>query len=117
MMDSSHYRLMVKTNGRIVFLCPDDIHWIEAQGDYVQIHGRERKLLVRKTLGSLEKELPSDRFVRIHRSTLVAIDSIKEILPHAYGDSTVILLDGVRLAMTRSRRKEVFRSLQKIASL
>ncbi|HEX9005787.1 MAG TPA: LytTR family DNA-binding domain-containing protein [Bacteroidota bacterium] len=105
-------RLMVKSGGRIMFLRPEEIDWIAAQGDYVCLHVQDRKYLVRTKIGDLELTFAPDRFVRIHRSTLVAIDRIKEFQPLLYGEYVVTLLDGTKLTMSRSHRASVFRRLK-----
>ncbi len=105
-------RLMVKSGGRIVFLRPEEIDWIEAQGDYVCLHVRDRKYLLRSKIGVLEESFAPERFVRIHRSTLVAIDRIREFQPLLYGEYTVTLVDGTSLTMSRSHRESVFHRLK-----
>lgn len=104
--------LMVKSGGRIMFLKPEEIDWIEARGDYVCIHVQDKKYLIRSKIGELETSFAPGRFVRIHRSTLVAIDRIKEFQPLLYGEYTVTLVDGTKLTMSRSHRVTVFHRLQ-----
>jgi two-component system LytT family response regulator len=106
-------RLMVKSNGRISFLRAEEIDWIEAEGDYVCLHSQGRKFLVREKIGELETEFAPDHFVRIHRSTIVAVDHIKELQPLFYGEYSVMLLDGTKLTMSRSYREKVFQRLMK----
>ena len=101
-------RLMVKTAGRINFLRTEDIDYVEADRDYVRIHNGGRKHLLREKISRLEQQLPADRFLRIHRSTIVNIDRIKEMQPLCYGEYSVILHDGTRLTLSRSFRERVF---------
>ncbi len=105
-------RLMVKSGGRIMFLRPEEIDWIAAQGDYVCLHVQDKKYLIRTKIGELELSFAPERFVRIHRSTLVAIDRIREFQPLLYGEYAVTLLDGTKLTMSRSHRETVFRRLK-----
>ncbi|MGB2959754.1 MAG: LytTR family DNA-binding domain-containing protein [Bacteroidota bacterium] len=112
---SSASRLLVKSGGRISFLRSEDIDWIEAQGDYVRLHTTGKKHMMREKISRLESQLPDQRFVRIHRSTIVNIDRIKEMQPLSYGDYAVILLDGTRLTLSRSFRQQVFRRLTSAA--
>ncbi len=105
-------RLMVKSGGRIVFLRAEEIDWIEAQGDYVCLHVGEKKYLLRGKIGGIEMSFAPERFVRIHRSTLVAIDRIREFQPLLYGEYAVTLVEGTRLTMSRSHRESVFRRLK-----
>jgi two-component system LytT family response regulator len=110
---TSRNRLMVKSNGRITFLRAEEIDWIEAEGDYVCLHSQGRKFLVREKIGGLETDFAPEHFVRIHRSTIVAVDHIKELQPLFYGEYSVILLDGTKLTMSRSYREKVFQRLMK----
>lgn len=109
--DNSVDRIMVKTNGSISFLRSEEIDWIEAQGAYVCLYTQGRKHLLREKIGDLELQLTQKRFVRIHRSTIVNIDRIKEMQPLFYGEYAVILNDGTRLTMSRSFRERVFTHL------
>jgi len=104
-------RLMVKTAGRINFLRTEEIDYVEADRDYVRIHNGGRKHLLREKISRLEQQLPADRFLRIHRSTIVNIDRIKEMQPLCYGEYSVILHDGTRLTLSRSFRERVFSRL------
>ncbi len=108
-------RLMVKTAGRISFVRAEDIDWVEADRDYVRIHNSGKKHLLRQKISHLEQQLPQGRFLRIHRSTIVNIDRIKELQPLSFGEYSVILLDGTRLTMSRSFRDRVFERLQSAA--
>lgn len=100
-------RLLVKVGGRIIFLPTDDVDWIEAAGVYVQLHARGRKFLHRASLAELEASLDPDRFIRIHRSSIVNIRSVKELFPHSHGDYTTVLKDGTQLKLSRSYRAKL----------
>jgi two-component system, LytTR family, response regulator len=108
-------RLMVKTAGRISFVKAEDIDWVEAERDYVRIYNAGKKHLLRERISRLEQQLPRERFLRIHRSTIVNIDRIKELQPLSFGEYSVILHDGTRLTMSRSFRDRVFERLQSAA--
>lgn len=104
-------RLAIKSSGRIFFLKSREIDWIEAQGKYVSIHAGKDSHLVRESLGTLENELDPSRFVRIHRSTIVNIDSVGELQPWFHGDCRVLMRDGTQLMLSRnyrSRLEQVF---------
>ncbi len=101
-------RLMVKSAGKICFLKAEEIDWVEAERDYVRIHNGARKHLLRSTLSGMEQQLPAERFLRIHRSTIVNVDRIREMQPLSYGEYAVILHDGTRLTLSRSFRERVF---------
>lgn len=73
----------------------------------MRIHTRGAKYLLREKISAMMGRLPSECFVRIHRSAIVNMDSIKELVPHRYGSCTVILKDGTRLTMSRTFREDV----------
>jgi two-component system LytT family response regulator len=99
---------MVKSAGKICFLKAEEIDWVEAERDYVRIHNGARKHLLRSTISGMEQQLPAERFLRIHRSTIVNVDRIREMQPLSYGEYAVILHDGTRLTLSRSFRERVF---------
>ena len=102
-------RIMIRCGGNIAFVRLDEIDWVEAQGDYVQLHVHARKYLLREKIGKFEQNLPTYRFMRIHRSAIVNIDKVKEMQPLEHGECVVILVDGTRLTLSRSFREKVFR--------
>jgi two-component system LytT family response regulator len=98
-------RVVVKVDGRHLFLDPDDIEWVEAEANYSTLHlGSAKRLMVRETLSSLEKRLGPRRFARVNRSALVHVAQLQELQPSKYGDYVVILRSGVRLPLSRSLR-------------
>jgi len=100
-------RLMIKSSGRVFFLRTEEIDWIEAEGNYLRLHvGRDAHLL-RETMNRLASKLNNDKFLRIHRSTLVNIERIKELQPLFSGDYVVILRDGKQLTLSRSYRDKL----------
>jgi two-component system LytT family response regulator len=104
-------RLAVKSGGRVSFVRIEDIDWIEAAGNYVRLHvGREEHLL-RESMSGIEARLDPRCFVRIHRSTIVNIERIRELQPAFHGDYAVLLRDGKELALSRSFREKVEETL------
>lgn len=98
-------RLAFKTEGRVVFLKPHDIIWVEAANNHSILHlANKEQLLLRETLSSLEQRLGPLKFARINRSTLVCLDQISELQPGNYGDYTVVLQNGLRLPLSRNLR-------------
>ena len=98
-------RLVVKSTGRVFFLRADEIDWIEAAGNYVKLHVGRDTHMIRDTMNGIEGKLDPDKFLRIHRSTVVHIDRIKELHPMFSGDYAVILRDGTELALSRNYRE------------
>jgi two-component system LytT family response regulator len=100
-------RLVIKTAGRVFFLRADEIDWIEAAGNYLRLHVGNETHLLRETMNSVETRLDTDKFMRIHRSTIVNIERIKELQPWFHGDYVVILRDGTQLPLSRSYRQKM----------
>ena len=95
-------RILAKANGHFVLLRTEEIDWIEAQGNYVRLHTRKKQYLVRRKIVELESKLNSKLFLRIHRSTIVNLDRIRELQPLSHGDLNVLLDDGTQLTWSRS---------------
>jgi two-component system LytT family response regulator len=104
-------RLMIKDGGRVLFLRVEEIDWIEAAGVYVQVHAAGKTWLHRISLGELEVRLDARQYLRIHRSTIVNLQRIRELHPHSHGDFLVALHDGTELKLSRSYRQKVEASL------
>jgi two-component system LytT family response regulator len=105
-------RIVVRSGGRILILRVGDIDWLEAASNYVRIHAGGRQYLLRDTMSNLEARLDPDQFVRIHRSTIVRMDRIKELEPLFQGDYVLILEDGTRLTSSRGYRDKLQALLQ-----
>jgi two-component system LytT family response regulator len=100
-------RLVIKAAGRVVFLDVEEIDWVEAAANYVKLHvGRESHLL-RESIGRISERLDPDRFVRVHRSTIVNVRRIKELQPCNSGEYIVVLKDGKELSCSRGYRTEL----------
>ncbi|MEO7823661.1 MAG: LytTR family DNA-binding domain-containing protein [Gemmatimonadaceae bacterium] len=105
--EASSNRIGVKVNGRILFLDPDEIYWIQARDDLARIHLAEVAYDVREPLSHLEARLPGDRFLRVHRSTIVNTRQVREAQPFDQGDQLLVLRNGKRITTGRSYRKAV----------
>jgi len=104
MINGASNRLAVKIGGRVILLKAEEIDWIEAAGVYVELHVGKKTYLHRVSLSELEGQLASARFVRIHRSTLVNLDRIRELAPRTHGEFSVMLTDGTELKLSRGYR-------------
>lgn len=100
-------RLLVKSEGRIFFLSTDEIDFVEAAGNYMKLHVADETYLMRETMSGMEHRLPEERFVRIHRSTIVNLERIKELQPAFNGEFSVILKGGHELKLSRKYRREL----------
>jgi two-component system, LytTR family, response regulator len=106
-------RLLVKTEGRLIFLRTSELDWIQADGKYVHLHAGNKSHLVRQTLGSIEEQLDPQTFVRIHRSAIVNVERIKELHPMFAGEHVVLLDNGKKLTASRSYKEQLFAVLGK----
>jgi two-component system LytT family response regulator len=97
-------RLLVKSGGRVSFVDVDSIDWVEAEGNYVRLHAGAQLHLMRETMTALIERIGSRRFFRIHRSRIVNISRVKELLIAGGGDYQVVLWDGTRLGLSRLYR-------------
>jgi two-component system LytT family response regulator len=100
-------RLVIHTSGRVLFLKVDDIDWLEASGNYVMIHTGREKYLMRDTLRALGERLDPARFVRLHRSSMVNIERLRELLPWSRGEQVAVLRDGTQLTIGRAFRERL----------
>ena len=103
-------RLVVKARGRVFFVPVEQVDWIEAAGNYVQLHVGDESHLIRSTMKGLEEKLDPSRFIRVHRSAMVNISRIKEIQPWFNGEYTITLESGANVTTGQSHR-ETLRSL------
>ncbi len=108
-------RLVIKSVGRVYFLKADEIDWIEACGNYVNLHVGNETHLLRETMNRLEEKLDPDKFMRIHRSSLVNLDRIKELTPLFNGDYTVILRNNTKLTLSRTYRDRLQDLFEKLS--
>lgn len=97
-------RIAVKTAGRVLVLRLHEVDWIEADRDYVALHVGPKSWLIRESISALAQRLAPCGFVRIHRSTLLNADRVRELLPLSRGEFTVILFDGTELKLSRNYR-------------
>jgi two-component system, LytTR family, response regulator len=104
-------KFVIKSRGRIYFLKTPEIDWIEAAGNYVKFHTGNDTHMIRMSMNSIEEKLDPQQFQRIHRSTIVCLDRIKEIRPWFNGEHIIVLHNGSQLSLSRGYRhklKEVF---------
>jgi two-component system LytT family response regulator len=98
-------RLLVRSTGRVHFVRTSEIDWCEAAGNYVRLHVGEECHLFRETMNGLESKLDPQRFVRIHRKTIVNVEQIEELRSSIAGECTVYLRNGARLTLSRGYRE------------
>ena len=98
--------LLVKDGNRVLLVRPQEIDWVESDGDYVRLHVGSESHFIRSTMTQMEERLSGKGFVRIHRSRLVNVDRIKELRPLMQGESVVVLKSGERLNASHSCLKQ-----------
>jgi two-component system, LytTR family, response regulator len=106
-------RFLVREEGKMFFVKIAEIDWIEAWGNYARLHVGTRKHLIRETMGNLERQLDASGFARIHRSTIVNLERVRELQPSMSGEYTVLLLDGTRLKLSRWFRERLEKRLER----
>lgn len=99
--------LFVKRDDRVVVLQPQEIDWVESDGDYVRIHTADAAHFTRMKLTEIERRLTPEGFVRIHRSRIVNLSHVAEIRPLSRGASVVVMKSGVRLDASYACLKEL----------
>jgi len=102
-------RLVFKSGGRIVFIQADEIEWVEASGNYVNVHVGKESHLLRETMNIFESKLDPRHFLRIHRSIIVNCDRIREVQPCNGSEYVVILKNGKELSLGRTYRDRIER--------
>lgn len=100
-------RIAYRVAERVVLLNVDEIDWFEAADDYVRVHAGAVQPLIRGRLRDFAAQLDPAVFVRIHRSTVVNIDRVRELAPASHGEYEAILVDGTRLKVSRTYRTDL----------
>jgi two-component system LytT family response regulator len=100
-------KLAIKDGQRILRVDMEAIQWIDAAGDYMCVHTAQDTHVLRGTMAELEQRLPSQRFQRVHRSTIVNLARVKEMRPHQNGEFFLVLDSGHELKLSRSYKDKV----------
>jgi len=99
----------VKDRGQIFRVDVETIERIDAAGDYMCIYTADNSLILRETMKDLEKRLDPKHFQRVHRSTIVNLDQVRQVKPHTNGECFLILESGAQVKVSRSYRDVVAR--------
>ena len=100
-------RLVIRTGRRRRVVPFADVRWFEAWGNYVRVHTSQGEYLHRATLARIERLLPAESFVRVHRSSIVRVDSVRMIESRAGGGYVATLDDGSEVVVARRRAASV----------
>lgn len=104
-------RLLIRERDRMFFLKANEIQWIEAEEKYVLLHTAKERHLIRQGISALETQLSGCGFVRIHRSYLINLEALKEVVPWSHGDSLAILKSGDRLNVGRNYKDQLLEAM------
>lgn len=113
-MPASQRTMTVRCSGRTVFIHLDQIEWIEAAANYIKIHVGEENFVVREKISAIEQQLPTSKFVRIHRSLVVGLDHVKELQSCGNGEFVVVLRRAKELPLGRTYRTHVEDAIKRI---
>jgi two-component system LytT family response regulator len=97
-------RLLLKHDGSVVVVLATDIDWIEAADNYVKVHARNGRYMVRESIKSMESKLNPSDFARVHRSAIVNLARVRAMEPVAAGEYTITLTTGQRITLSRGYR-------------
>ncbi|MEE4349677.1 MAG: LytTR family DNA-binding domain-containing protein [Pacificimonas sp.] len=111
-VDDRYEKLLnIKDRGQIFRVDVASIERIDAAGDYMCIYTGDNTLILRETMKDLEKRLDPRMFQRVHRSTIVNLDQVREVKPHTNGESFLVLASGAQVKVSRSYREVIARFL------
>lgn len=105
-------RVLIKNRGQYLVVRTNDVDWISAEADYACLHAHGKKYLLRETLSALEQKLDPQKFLRVHRSTIVNLDRIQAMESLAHGELVLILKNGARLTASRNYRAKLAQCFQ-----
>jgi two-component system LytT family response regulator len=97
-------RLVIRAEGRFWFVPVAEIEWVEAADYNVRVHTSQQTYTTRISLSHLAERLDPLRFVRVHRSSIVNLDRVRQVLPYVNGAYTLVLQDGTEIRLSRSMR-------------
>jgi two-component system, LytTR family, response regulator len=100
-------RIPVPAKGRFVFLNVRDLDWVEAEGNYLRLHSNGNSHLLRGNMNEMESKLDPARFMRIHRSTIVNLQRIREVQPWFRGHHRVVMNNGQELKLSRYQKEKL----------
>lgn len=104
-------RLVIRDNGHIYLLQASEIYWVEAEGDYVSVHTPQKSHLVRETMKNMEQRLSAQGFQRVHRSSIVNLSYVRELVSLDNGDYKIILHKNTAVKLSRNYRDILYQRL------
>lgn len=101
-----HAFIYVKENKKIIKIYLKEIHFIEGLNEYIRIHTDTRRVVIKSSLQAIEKKLPPELFIRVHKSYIVSIPRIRAF------NATTIELENAKVRIGRNYKNQVFSALQ-----
>jgi two-component system, LytTR family, response regulator len=95
-------RFLIRSTKDLYFVRVDDIEWADAQGNYVRLHSGGKHHMLRRSFSDFEASLDPNRFVRVHRSTIVNLAQVSRLAPHGHGEYILTLKNGARITTSRT---------------
>jgi two-component system LytT family response regulator len=108
-------RLLVRHEGRLVFVNSAEIEWAEAEEKYVRLHTRGVRYLIRQSMNALAERLAAAGFVRVHRGALLNLAALREIAPLPHGECAALLKSGARLDVGRNYKEALLQAVHRYA--
>lgn len=108
-------RILIRARGRMTVLHTNEIDWAQAADNYVELHAGARSYLVRQTVQEFAEQMDPLKFARVHRSAIVNLERVRELVPHIHGEATLVLVNGATVRVSRTRRADVERLLTQLA--
>ena len=100
-------RLAIRDGGSTTWIPQDEIEWIDAAGDYMCVHSKGETYILRMTMKKLEQELDSEILQRVHRSTIVNVNQVREMQSHINGEYFLTLKNGHTVKLSRSYKEKL----------
>jgi two-component system, LytTR family, response regulator len=104
-------RILVRNNDRLFFVKANEVEWVEAEEKYVLLHTKSQRHMVRHSISALEQQLGPAGFVRIHRSHLVNLESLQELVSLGRGDCVAVLKSGTQLPVGRNFKERLLAAM------
>jgi two-component system, LytTR family, response regulator len=101
-------RIILKSDGQILFIRQEEIDWLECEGNLVRLHSKNECRLIKAQMNQLEEALDPENFFRLNRSAIVNLDFIREMEPALHGTYRTVLKDGTELILSRNYRERLF---------
>lgn len=100
--------VIIRSRGLILRVNTDEINWVQAKGNSVSVHLNGESIILKSPLNKIEQQLKGGNFIRIHRSTIINVNQMRELKYGRHGSFQVFLQDGTKLLLSKSYRMNFF---------